>query len=118
MADATDQPTDSVHALGPQLEPALVEACDGRLTDIVWFRTDWPRSGAATAYATVEVDGALRDAVVKVPVGPTELRVTCGLCDTSAPTPRVAFSGHELGAADLAWVVMERVPGDPLAAHL
>ena len=118
MAEATGGATTRSHALGPQLEPALVAACDGLLSDITWFRTDWQRSGAATGYAKVEVDGQQRAAVIKVPVGPTELRVTCGLCETSAPTPRVAYSGRELGGADLAWVVMERLPGDPLAAHL
>ncbi|GAB4545573.1 MAG: hypothetical protein Tsb0013_03530 [Phycisphaerales bacterium] len=118
MAEHPDTLSGNAHALGPQLEPALVDACDGALRDIHWFRTDWQRSGAATAYATVELDDGPRQAVVKLPVGPTELRITRGLCDSPAPTPRVAFCGEELGGWDLCWIVMERLPGDPLAAHL
>ncbi len=118
MAELPDALATSAHALGPQLEPALLDACEGKLRDIVWFRTDWQRSGAATAYAKVDVNGQERDAVVKVPVGPGELRFTRGLCETTAPTPRVAFCGEEIGGWDFCWIVMERLPGDPLAAHI
>lgn len=118
MGDLPDALATSAHALGPQLEPALLEACDGRLSDIRWFKTDWQRSGAATAYATVAFEDGDREGVIKLPVGPGELRVTTGLCETAAPTPRVAFSGTSLGPHDLCWVVMERLPGDPLAAHI
>jgi aminoglycoside phosphotransferase (APT) family kinase protein len=111
--------TGVAHALGPQLLPMLIEACDRRLHDVHWFKTDWQRSGAATAYATAEIaEDDLRPAVVKLPIGPREHHITAGLCHTRAPTPRVAFHGTELGGYDLAWVVMERLPGDPLAAHL
>lgn len=113
------------HDLGPQLAPALIETCKadghgrGAIEGLRWFRTDWQRGGAATAYATYKPgDGPDREVVVKFPVGPMEYRFTVGLSQTDAPTPRVVHHGVELGGWDMAWIVMERVPGDPLAAHL
>lgn len=108
------------HDLGPHMEPALIEACDGRLADIHWFRTSWQRGGAATAYAKATVrDGeAARDVVAKLPVGPREYLATTAMAEEDLPGPGVAFHGMELGGWDLAWLVMERLPGDPLAAHL
>ena len=110
------------HDLGPQLEPALLEACGGRLRDVRWFRTDWQRGGAATAFAEVLLgeDGSeeTREAVVKLPLGPREYRAMTMLQGEGNPAPRVAFHGTELGGWDLGWVVMERLPGNPLAAHL
>lgn len=108
------------HDLGPQLEPALIDACGGRVSEIHWFRTDWQRGGAATAFAKVDLEdgGSLRDAVVKLPVGPAEYRALTDLNGKGAPSPGIAFHGTELGGWDLAWTVMERLPGNPLAAHL
>lgn len=103
------------HDLGPNFEPYLVEACAGALREIRWFRTGWQRGGAATGYAKVDNgDGVVLDAVVKFPVGPREYALLVNLAKTDAPTPRVAFHGRELGPFDLAWVVMEHVPGEPL----
>lgn len=106
------------HDLGPQLEPALLDACRGKLSDIRWFRTTWQRGGAATAYAVAELQDGPRDVVIKMPVGPMEHRVLSGLVDSDAPTPGVAFHGTELGGWDIAWVVIERLPGDPLMKDL
>lgn len=108
------------HDLGPHMEPALLEACDGRISDIHWFRTSWQRGGAATAYAKAIVhDGEpARDVVVKLPVGPREYLATTAMAPDDLPGPGIAFHGMELGGWDLAWLVMERLPGDPLAAHL
>ncbi len=109
----------SSHDLGPSLEPQLKEACKGALQDVRWFRTDWQRGGAATAYAKhVTVGGEVLDVVVKLPVGPREYRFLTGLGETDAPTPRVVFHGLELGGYDFAWVVMERLPGNPLSASV
>lgn len=111
------------HHLGPMLEPLIRQACEDRLSEIRWFRTDWQRGGAATAFAKLapaatqpSADGPL-DVVIKLPIGPTEHRMLSGLASTTAPTPRVAYSGVELGGYDLAWAVMERLPGQPLATH-
>ncbi len=107
------------HDLGPQLEPALIESCNDKLHDVHWFRVDWQRGGAATAYGKYRWDdGTDRDVVIKFPVGPTEFRFTTALAETDAPTPRLAAFGRELGGHDFAWLVMERLPGDPLAARL
>lgn len=107
------------HDLGPQLQPALESNCDGRLTDIHWFTTDWQRGGAATARATWRSDdGEPRDVVVKLPVGPVELKFHTLLAGNGAPVPGVAASGRELGGYDFAWIVMERLPGDPLSRRM
>lgn len=115
-----DELAASAHDLGPQLEPALIEACDGRLSDVHWFRTTWQRGGAATAYAkaTLEGEATARDVVVKLPVGPREYLASTAMADSAYPAPGVAFHGMELGGWDLAWLVMERLDGDPLSAHL
>ncbi len=118
MPDLPAEVRGGAHALGPQLEPALKASCDGKLHDIRWFRTDWQRSGAATGYALADIAGEERKVVIKAPVGPRELMVTRDLAETTAPTPGVAFCDESMGGWDLAWVVMEHLPGDPLAAHL
>lgn len=105
--------------LGPSLEPQLKEACNDALSDVRWFRTDWQRGGAATAYAKFNnPDRGTLDAVIKLPVGPREYRFLSGLADTDAPTPRVVRHGLELAGYDLAWVVMERLPGNPLSDRI
>lgn len=111
----------ALHALAQQLGPALCEACDARLGEIRWFQSDWQRGGAATGYAEYWVDPQdgrppeLREVVVKLPVGPIEHRFTTALAATDAPTPRVVAHGSEVGGYDLAWLVMERLPGQPLS---
>jgi hypothetical protein len=107
------------HDLGPQLEPALLSATDGRLSDIRWFRTAWQRGGSATAFAKLAHDGSgARDVVVKLPVGPTEYRATVALGDGEGPGPKVPLHGTELGGWDLGWVVMERIEGEPESRDL
>jgi len=101
--------------LASQLAPALHDACEGRLGDIRWFRADWQRGGASTGYSTFEYDDGPREVVIKLPVGPVEHRFTTALAHTDAPTPRLAASGVELGGYDLAWLVIERLPGDPIS---
>ncbi len=103
--------------LARQLEPALVEACGGRLGKIRWFQADWQRGGAATGYALLrdaEGEGE-REVVVKAPVGPMEHRFTTGLGTIDAPTPRIGAAGDTLGAYDLAWLVIEKIDGQPLS---
>lgn len=113
-------PPQSGSSLGPALAPQLNAQCQNRLDNIRWFRTDWQRGGAATAYATLAPDREHlrpREVVVKFPVGPREYRVLVAMGQTEAPTPRIAFHGTELGSFDMAWVVMERVAGHPLKAN-
>ncbi|MEQ9617312.1 MAG: aminoglycoside phosphotransferase family protein [Phycisphaerales bacterium] len=106
------------HDLGPQLLPSLEAACTGNLHDIHLFRTDWQRGGAATAHARWRENGAERDVVIKLPVGPVEYRFHTALAKTDAPVPRLVASGTELGGYDFAWVIMEKLPGNPLGAKV
>lgn len=107
------------HDMGPRLEPALLAACNGQLSDLHWFRSDWQYGGAATAFASFATpDGGARQVVVKLPIGEREYAVLTGLASVAAPTPRLAFHGESLGGQEVRWVVMERLPGTPAAAHL
>lgn len=106
-------------ALAVSLAPALRDHCGGRLGDIAWFRSDWQRGGASTGYAEWTCDdGSRREVVVKLPIGPVEHRFLVGLANSDAPTPRVIAEGHEIAGYDLAWAVMERLPGSPMARTL
>ncbi len=117
-------------SLGPALEPALREACRGKLmTPIRWFRSDWQRGGGATGSARFVAEHGEVDVVVKLPVGPAEFRWTAALgglaevdgCqgfDDACPTPRVFAGGMTLGGYDLGWLVLERLPGVPMGSSL
>ncbi len=115
--DGTSPQISAPHELAHALAPALRDACEGQLGPIRWFKADWQRGGAATGYSTFTFDGEAdpREVVIKFPVGPREHRFTTVLAQTKAPTPRIAAEGTEIGGYDLAWLVMERLPGDPLA---
>lgn len=116
MSEGAALPAATPHDLGPLLEPALVKACGGRISDIHWFRADWQRGGAATAFASAHgLDDTPRDVVVKFPLGWREYRALTLLDQAQCGvTPRVVHHGVELGGYDLAWVVMERLPGHTL----
>jgi hypothetical protein len=116
--------------LGAALGPVLREVCKGRLGEISWFRSAWQKGGAATGFASWRLDdGRPTDVMVKLPVGPTEHRWT-SLLGAFEPehwdsdearacsTPRVLASGLALGGYDLAWLIVERLPGHPLTAEL
>lgn len=117
-------------SLAMALEPALVAACDGDLSEIEWFRSTWQAGGAATGRARFTLtNGRVADVIVKLPVGPAEYRWTTGMEGLDAPegahcelehgcTPRVFAAGTELGGYDLAWLVVERLPGYPLSHHM
>lgn len=107
--DAADAP------FGASLEPVLRKACDERLSAINWFRTDWQRGGALTGYATYrDADGVDAPVVVKLPVPFVELDWLRRLQDADGLVPRLFAHGVELGAYDIAWVVMERLKHGPL----
>lgn len=115
-------------ALGVSLGPVLHEVCEGRLGSIEWFRSTWQMGGAATGFAEwTDGDGQTRPVMVKLPVGFREYLWTLrlGAVDREAwaegeamarPTPRVVAAGEELGGYDLAWLVIERLPGHPLSS--
>lgn len=122
------QHTFDQHSLGESLAPALIEACEGRLGNIEWFRSVWQRGGAATGLATwrdPRLGDEPREVVVKIPVGPSEHGWTVqlggvdhGVFDgaeaCALPTPRVLACGESIAGYDLAWLVLERLPGKPL----
>lgn len=123
---ALGAPGDS-HSLAIHLEPILREACEGRLGRVEWFNAAWQHGGAATGFASWDDPHALSDqaghhpirsVLVKLPVGPTELRWTCDLGHRSHPgpvVPRVLASGDSIGGIDLGWLVVERLEGAILA---
>ncbi|MHC5005664.1 MAG: phosphotransferase family protein, partial [Planctomycetota bacterium] len=104
--------------LAESLAPTLLQACDQRLEELVWFRTDWQRGGAATATARwTQDDGTTVPVVVKLPVGQRELLWTRRLQredETDPVVPRLYASGALLGDYDLAWLVIERFEHGPL----
>ena len=117
MAESLTQPV--ALSLASSLAPVLMEACEGKLSDIRWFRTDWQRGGAATALATFNTDDRPCDVVVKFPVVQRELTWTRRLqngADDSV-VPRLFASGETLGGYDLAWIVIERFNFGPLGTH-
>jgi len=120
--------------LGPTLAPQLAEATNGRLGPVRWFRSDWQRGGGSTGFSTYQTDdGAKVDVVVKIPVGYQEWKWTSALgnpancpprggsgspggCD--CPTPKCFAGGIELCGYDLGWLVIEKLPGTPIAGKL
>jgi len=118
------------HGLAVSLVPVLRELSGGRLGPIEWFRAAWQHSGSETAFSTWKLDdGTSTGVVVKLPVGFNEYKWTralgtCDLCSWHDPceharaSPRVIASGLELGGYDLAWLVIERLPGLPVSTKL
>ncbi len=95
----------------------MLNACDGRLSAVRWFRTDWQRGGALTGYATYcDESDQEQPVVVKMPVGPGEQQWLRRISETSDVVPRVWAWGQALGGYDLAWVVMEQLHHGPLSA--
>lgn len=107
------------HSLAASLEPVLAEACEGRLSAITWFRTDWQRGGAATGSATFDLSGGERaDVVVKLPVVPRELIWMRRLQQSEGPVvPRLFAGNSSLDDYDIAWMVVERFEHGPLGMH-
>ncbi|MEM8758499.1 MAG: aminoglycoside phosphotransferase family protein [Planctomycetota bacterium] len=119
-------------ALARSLEPALAEACRGRLRGAVeWFTSSWQRGGAATGNAAWDVGPGAPElpVIIKLPVGHRELVWTDLLGrhgsdrdilegETPHPTPRVLAAGDSLGSVDLGWVVLERLEGEPVSRDL
>lgn len=118
------------HSLSVALEPVLRDMTAGRLGEIEWFRSTWQHGGAATGFARYQLaDRTTVEVMVKLPVGPAELRWTVALGTTDPaqwdepaarckPTPRVIASGSELGGYDLGWLIVERLNGQLLSSRL
>ncbi|MDG2292010.1 MAG: phosphotransferase, partial [Phycisphaerales bacterium] len=116
----TPPPSNDHRSLAATLLPHLTEACDGRLHDVIWFKADWQRGGAATGRAKWKSDrGEPHDVIVKIPVGPRELtwlhRLQPEPGDLDDPViPRLYASGTTLCGYDLGWVVFEKLSHGPL----
>lgn len=124
-------PLSDPHTLAELLSPALHSACGGRLGPVEWFHATWQRGGACTGFSTFRLrEGAPPvDVMVKMPVGPDELRWTrdLGACthETFADegrlaqvTPRVLACGTDLGGYDLCWLVVEKLSGPHMQKHM
>jgi len=110
-------------SLGPALEPVLRTVCEGKLSQIRWFRSDWQRGGGSTGLAEFQTGTATVEVVVKLPVGPVEFNWATALgrradFDPDLPVPHIYAADTALSGYDLAWLVMERLPGQPLGGHL
>lgn len=116
-------------ALAATLAPLVAQACDGRLSEITWFRTDWQRGGAATGKAKYILDdGSKVPVVIKLPVVQRELlwtrRLQANHADNPGPipnslpvVPRLYACGETIGGYDLAWIVIEEFQHGPLGLH-
>ncbi len=108
-----------VQSLATSLSPHLKKACDHRISDITWFRTDWQRGGAATGSAMFTDDnGVEQPVIVKIPVGDRELTWTRRLQsdEPNLIVPRLFASDDHLNGYDFGWLVIERLPHGPLGA--
>jgi len=116
---ASSAPVNDPRHLAETLAPVLAEACQGRLTEVTWFRTDWQHGGAATGTALFKVDDAASVAVVvKLPVVHRALlwmrRLQNGY---GLVVRRLYASGGTLGGYDLSWLVIEHFDHGPLSYH-
>jgi aminoglycoside phosphotransferase (APT) family kinase protein len=121
---------DDANGLAHALVPVLRHTVGDRLGDVSFFRSAWQRGGSETAFSTYRLDsGEVIPVIVKLPVNPNEYRWTTllGGCDLArwhdadqvrGSTPRVLASGLELGGYDLAWLIVERLAGEPLGRSL
>jgi fructosamine-3-kinase len=106
-------------SIARSLEPDLRNACGEALGELSWVRMDWQHGGALTGFSEFTDDTGTHPVFVKFPVPGRELRWTRFLQKTSEPLiiPRLYASGSSLGNHDIAWLVLERLPGNPLGAH-
>ena len=112
-------PADDPRHLAATLAPVLADACNGRLSEVTWFRTDWQRGGAATGTARYDVpDGGTVDVVVKLPVVHRELTWMQRLQNGDGTVvPKLYASGDTLAGYDLSWLVIEKFEYGPLGLH-
>ncbi len=119
--DSGDRQLPDSRSLAASLVPLLVEACQGCLGEVTWFKADWQRGGAATGRATYALpEGGEARVMVKLPVVQRELLWTRRLqseIDGTQVVPKLYASGQSLGDYDLAWVVTEWFPHGPLGTH-
>jgi hypothetical protein len=104
-------------SLACSLEPILRKQTNNRLDNIHWFRTDWQRGGAATAFATWNDKDKETEVVIKLPVNQRELLWTRQMQEPDSVVPLLLASGEQLNGYDLTWMIIERFPFGPLGKH-
>ena len=75
IPSATHSPSDEQGCIphGSELEDELLQACEQRLIDVHWFRTDWQRGGASTGKGLIlDQDLKTHNVVIKLPIPDTE----------------------------------------------
>jgi phosphotransferase family enzyme len=118
--NGADSKPHNPQVMAAELEPAMRDACDGKLGQIEWFRSPWQQGGAATGFSTwTNGDGSIAETLVKLPVGAHEHHWTTALSNARcAHTPKVIADGTTLGHYDLAWLVVERLRGKTVGKDL
>jgi len=104
-------------SLASSLEPILRKQTNNRLDNIHWFRTDWQRGGASTAFATWNDKDKETEVVIKLPVNQRELLWTRQMQEPDSVVPLLLASGEQLNGYDLTWMIIERFPFGPLGKH-
>ena len=132
MTQATESARPDSRSLAASLAPVVRNACEGRLGEITWFKTDWQRGGAATGKSTFVLDNGQQISVIlKLPVVQRELlwtqRLQTGDLERlrqpeedgqlHSVVPQLFACGETLGGYDLAWIVVEHFPHGPLGLH-
>ena len=103
-----------VSALSRNLLDLWAKEHQEKFTDLVPFRTVWQHGGAATAW--VKCVETQRDGMVKLPVKAWERRWHRRIRESRDPdlAPDLFAIGDTIGNVDFAWIVMERIQGNPL----
>jgi hypothetical protein len=103
---------------GHELEDEIRQACNGRLIDFHWFRTDWQRGGASTAKGLfIKNDLETVNVVIKFPIPAVERLWLKRLSDAGDDiVPEVFAHGDRLGNYAIDWIVMEYLPHGPLSS--
>ena len=103
-----------VSALSRNLLDLWAKEHQEKFTDLVPFRTVWQHGGAATAW--VKCVETQRDGMVKLPVKAWERRWHRRIRESRDPdlAPDLFAIGDTIGNVDFAWIVMERIRGNPL----
>lgn len=83
-------------------------------SELVPFRTLWQHGGAATAW--LKWGESQRDGMIKLPVKAWERRWHRRIRESRDPelAPDLFAIGDTIGNVDFAWIVMERIQGNPL----
>jgi len=101
---------------GSDLEDELLQACNQRLIDVHWFRTDWQRGGASTGKGMIlDEELKLHTILIKLPIPEVERLWLSRLANSTDVAPNIYAHGNKLGKHDISWIAMEYLPHGPLS---